>query len=251
MLERGSGGCAVVRPLASGVVLSAALLYGTPCFAAADLWGGSVAVTSDYVVRGISRSDDRTALQLEVHYLNSSGLVLGMFASNTQIDRREPSDVELDGFIGFAWTAGSEWRGRALLSHYAYPCNRHGSEYEYDELDVDATYQEWLNVGIVYSPDAPRYLYSYRRRVGVTTESAQISVQRPVWRKLSATLGVGYSRFEGPDPDGYTYWSAGAAWDLAPVSLALSYVDTTTGAKALFYNAAAHGRWTGTVIWRF
>jgi uncharacterized protein (TIGR02001 family) len=240
-----------VRLLTSGIVLSAALIHGMPCFAAADAWGGSLAVTSDYIVRGISRSYDRAALQLDVHYLNSSGFVMGLFASNTQIDRREPRDVELDGFIGFAWTAGSDWRGRALLSHYAYPWNHHGSAYDYDELDVDATYREWLNVGIVYSPNAPRYLYSTRALAGVTTESAQVSVQRPVWRRLSATLGVGYSNFEGADPGGYIYWSAGAAWDLAPVSLALSYVDTTAGAKALFYNGAARNRWTGTVIWRF
>lgn len=239
-----------LRLITSGVVLSAALVHGMPC-AAADLWGGSLAITSDYIVRGISRSDDRDALQLDVHYLNSAGFVTGLFASNTQMDQSEARDVELDGFIGYAWAAGSDWRGRALLSHYAYPWNRSGSGYDYDEVDVEATYQEWLNVGLVYSPNAPRYLYSYQGLVGVTSESAQLSMQRPVWRKLSATVGVGYSRFEGPDPAGFTYWSAGAAWDLAPVSLVMSYVDTTAGAKSLFYNAAARGRWTGTLIWRF
>jgi hypothetical protein len=35
------------------------------------------------------------------------------------------------------------------------------------------------------------------------------------------------------------------------VSLTLSYVNTTAEAKALFYNAAADGRWIGTIIWRF
>jgi hypothetical protein len=33
--------------------------------------------------------------------------------------------------------------------------------------------------------------------------------------------------------------------------LILSYVNTTAGAKALFYNAAATGEWTTTAIWRF
>jgi uncharacterized protein (TIGR02001 family) len=174
----------------------------------------------------------------------------GLFASNTQIDTGEPTKIELDGFAGFAWTAGSDWRARALLNHYAYLRDRHGSEYDYDELDVEATYRGWLNVGLVYSPDAPRYS-SYRGLIGVSSAAAEISVQRTVWRRLSATAGAGYSRLAGPDPAGYAYWSTGAAWDLAPVTLALSYVDTTAGAKALFYNAAVRGRWTGTVIWRF
>jgi uncharacterized protein (TIGR02001 family) len=250
MLGKGSGGCEVVRLLASRMVLSSALVCAGPICAAADLWGGSLALTNDYIVRGISRGNDRAALQLDVHYLNDSGFLAGLFASNTRIDPGEPSNVELDGFVGFAWTAGSDWRGRALLSHYAYPRDRHDSGYDYDELDLDATYRGWLNIGLVYSPNAPRYTF-YRGLIGVSSTAAEISVQRAVWRKLSATAGVGYSRLTGPDPAGYAYWSAGAAWDLAPVTLALSYVDTTAGAKALFYNAAARGLWTGTVIWRF
>ena len=56
---------------------------------------------------------------------------------------------------------------------------------------------------------------------------------------------------DGPGATGYVYWSVGAAYDLAPVTVAAAYVDTTAGAKTLFYNAAAAGRWTATVIWRF
>jgi hypothetical protein len=55
----------------------------------------------------------------------------------------------------------------------------------------------------------------------------------------------------GAPAAGYVYWSAGVAYDLAPLALAVSYVDTTAGAKTLFYDNAATGRWTGTVICRF
>jgi uncharacterized protein (TIGR02001 family) len=240
----------VVRLLASGMVLSSALMCAPSICAAADLWGGSVALTNHYIVRGISRSYDHAALQLELHYLNDTGLVAGVFASNTHIDPGETSQVELDGFAGFAWTTGGEWRGRALVNHYAYVRDRHGSGYDYDELDLDAAYRGWLNIGLVYSPNAPRYTV-YRGLIGVSSSSAEISVRQPVWRRLSATAGVGYSRLSGPDPAGYAYWSAGVAWELAPVTLALSYVDTTAGAKALFYDAAARGLWGATAIWRF
>jgi uncharacterized protein (TIGR02001 family) len=158
MLERGTGGCEVVRLLAAGVVLSVGLVVGTPRCAAADVWGGSVDITSDYIVRGISRSNDQAALQLDVHYLNSSGFVAGLFASNAQIDPDEPRDVELDGFLGYAWSAGDDWHGKVLASHYAYPWNRAGSGYDYDELDVDLAFQEWLDVGLVYSPNSARFL---------------------------------------------------------------------------------------------
>jgi hypothetical protein len=87
--------------------------------------------------------------------------------------------------------------------------------------------------------------------VGESAESAEVDLQRSVFGKLSATGGVGYFYMEGADAAGYAYWSVGAAYPLAPVTLTLSYVDTTAGAKTLFYNAAAAGRWIGTIIWRF
>ena len=250
LLEKGSGGREVVRLLTGGMVLSAGMAIGAPLCAASDLWGGSIGVTNDYMVRGISRSDERAALQLDLHYLNDSGFVAGLFASNTQIDPGEPRDVELDAFVGFAWTANQDWRGKVLVSHYAYPWNRAGSEYDYDELDVDANFQDWLNLTFVYSPNAVLFVPG-RGLIGVASESAEVNLQRPLWRKLSATAGVGYSFYGGPNATGYVYWSAGAAYDLAPAYLSLSYVDTSAGAKTLFYNDASTGRWIAAVIWRF
>jgi uncharacterized protein (TIGR02001 family) len=238
-----------VRLLANGILLSVGLAIGSARCAAADLWGGSVGITSDYLVRGVSRSNDRAALQLDLHYLDSSGFVAGLFASNSQIDRHLPEDVELDVFLGFVWRGTDDWQGRALVSHYAYPWNLAGSSYDYTELDLDLSYRGWLNLALVYSPDAP--LEEYHRHMGVSSEAAEASLQRRLVGKLSATAGVGYAYFGGPDPAGYVYWSVGTAYDLAPVSLALSYVNTNASAKALFYNAAADNRWTGTVIWRF
>jgi uncharacterized protein (TIGR02001 family) len=228
-----------VRPLAAGVALSLSLAIGAARCAAADQWGGSLDLTSDYIVRGITRSNDRAALQLDLHYFNSSGFVAGLFASNTQIDYEAPRDVELDAFLGYAWAAGNDWHGKILASYYAYPWNQNGSAYNYDELDADVSYQDWLQVSVVFSPNAPRYV-RHRGLMGVSSDAAEVNLQRPVLGKLSATAGIGYSHFDGPDPAGYAYWSVGAA-----------YVNTTAGAKALFYNAAADGRWIGTVIWRF
>jgi uncharacterized protein (TIGR02001 family) len=217
----------------------------------ADLWDGSLGIASDYIVRGVSRSNNRPALQLDLHYSNTPGFVAGLFASNTQIEPGQPSSVELDAYLGYAWTAGSDWHGRLLASHYAYPGSRPGSGYDYDELDADVAYQEWLDISLVYSPNAPRYVQSYRGLAGVTSESAEVNLQQPVLGRVSATAGIGYSSFGGPNSAGFAYWSVGAAYSVASVSVAVSYVDTTAGAKTLFYNEAAAGRWTGTVIWRF
>jgi uncharacterized protein (TIGR02001 family) len=217
-----------------------------------DAWGGSLGLTSDYLVRGISRSNDQPALQLDLHYSNTNGLLAGIFASNAQIDPRDPRDVELSGFVGFAWNLNEDWQTRILATHYAYPWNRGGTQYDYDEVDLDVAYRSWLHFNVDYSPDTPRYAaYPYDRLIRVAEKSAELSLQRQLIGRLSATAGLGYAFLQGPESGGYVYWSVGGAYDLRSVSLVLSYVDTSAEAKALFYNATATGRWLGTVLWRF
>src|SRR5579871_5908426 len=129
-----------LRPLAGGCAAFLILMLGAHACEAADALGGSLALTSDYAVRGVSRSNQEPALQLDVHYLTTSGLLVGAFASNTQMASRESKDAELDAFLGWVWSAGDEWRGRLLLSHYAYPWNEAHTGYDYDELDVDVDF---------------------------------------------------------------------------------------------------------------
>jgi uncharacterized protein (TIGR02001 family) len=66
-------------------------------------FGGSLDATTDYSVRGISRTDDHSALQLDLHYLDPSGFVAEFFASNTQFDPDAPRDAELSAFLGYVW----------------------------------------------------------------------------------------------------------------------------------------------------
>jgi uncharacterized protein (TIGR02001 family) len=217
---------------------------------AADNWGGSLALASDYFVRGISRSNDQAALQGDIHYASSSGFFGGVFASSVQIDSSDTRNGELSAFLGFAWSAGKDWRNKIVIDHYSYPWNAAGSHYNYDELSFDAAYQDWLDLAVVYSPNSPR-LVEYPGLISVTAKSAEVNLQSPRSHRLAASAGVGYSYLEGPYPAGYLYWSLGANYDLAPLSVALAYVDTNAAAKALFYNEAAHGRWTATLILHF
>jgi uncharacterized protein (TIGR02001 family) len=245
-----------VRQFAGGGALMAALwvacIVKSTASMAADVWVGSADLTSDYLVRGISRTGDQAAAQMDVYYANSSGFLAGVFASNTQIDPHGPRDVELSGFLGFGWNLSGDWHAKLMASHYAYPWNRQGSHYNYDQVDLDVAYQGWLHMNLGYSPNTPRFLpYPYDRLVGETEKSAEISAQRQIWRRLSLTTGVGYSFLDGPNSTGYTYWSVGSAYDWQSVSLVAAYVETSPEAKVLFPRAAVSGRWMGTLIWRF
>ena len=62
---------------------------------AAEVWGESLAATSDYLIRGISRSDQHAALQADVHVASESGFIGGVFASSVQFDSADRRSAEL------------------------------------------------------------------------------------------------------------------------------------------------------------
>ncbi len=215
---------------------------------------GSAAVTSDYLVRGVSQSDDQGEIQFDVHAVNSAGFFGGLFASTAQFEVHQARELEFDPYLGYGWQMNDDWRGRVLTDAYVYPRNRAGPSYHYEQLAFAITYRDWMSAQVSYSPNTPR-VSRYEGLIDVPETSAEISLIRPVFGKLMATTGLGYCHLEGR-PDGvtaldYVYWSIGADYELAPVSLTASYVGTSESAKYLYYNGSGGGRWVGAVIWRF
>jgi uncharacterized protein (TIGR02001 family) len=158
-----------MHPLAR--IFFGVMLIGASSHTWADTWGGSLALTSDYLVRGISRSNQDPALQLDLHYASERGIVAGVFASNAQIDHNDGREAELSGYLGYAWRQGDAWAGRLLATYYAYPRSQIGARYNYAEFDADLAYRGWLQLNLNYSPDAPRFL-PYRGVIAVTEASA-------------------------------------------------------------------------------
>jgi len=217
---------------------------------AAEIWGESLAATSDYLIRGISRSNQHAALQADVHVATEGGFIGGVFASSVKFDSGDTRNAEVSAFAGFSPPQAGLWRTRMLASYYAYLWNDSGSQYNYAELTFEAAYDNWLGFDVVYSPDAPRYLRA-EGLTAVRSTSAEVNLRTSPYRHFAAAGGAGYSDLAGPGGRGYAYWSVGAVGDFPPCSISLFFVDTDANAKKLFYSAAAHDQWTATVIWRF
>jgi uncharacterized protein (TIGR02001 family) len=217
---------------------------------AAEVWGGSLAATSDYLVRGISRSNQHAAVQADVHVGFESGFIGGVFASSAQFDSGDSRNAEVSAFAGFSPRQTGPWRTKVLVSYYGYLWNDSGSQYNYAEATLEAAYDNWLSFGVVYSPNAPRYLRHWGLK-GVNSTTAEVDLRTPWRRHFAAAAGAGYSELGGPGGRGYAYWSAGGVADFSPCSISLFFVDTNADAKKLFYSGAAHDQWTATLIWRF
>ena len=213
-------------------------------------------VTSDYLVRGVSPSDDRPALQLDIHYLDSAGEFAGVFASDTVLQSHQSLYAELDPYMGYARQVSEDWRAKILIDAYLYPKNPVGHLYDYEEVVFAADYHDWLSLKTTFSPDTPRASLSQGRVPfpeidKVHAVSADVTAQQPLYAGLSALGGIGLSHLDGAATLNYLYWNVGARFDRSPLSLTLVYVGTSNAAKTLFYNGSGGGRWVGTVTWSF
>jgi len=217
---------------------------------AADSWGGSIALTSDYVLRGVSQSDGKAAVQVDLHYDLPSGLLAGLWASSVKLNSQEPTTAEVDAFLGYRWPVGNDWSTKLTAIHYAYPWNSPDAHYDYDEIIAGAAYLDRVFVTAAYSPNTSRYSNRglIRNRAAFSYDTA---LQIPLKQAFSASAGVGYydvSRLVGT---GYWYWNAGLGYDFRPFHLDVTYVGTSRSVPALLYNDGKLHRWSATLMWRF
>ena len=120
-------------------------LAGMSSLAAAEGSGfefsGNVALTSDYVFRGISQNDEDMAIQGGFDVAHSSGFYAGIWASNVadEFDDGEKwydASIEVDTYIGWAGDVGPVGLDVGYL-HYEYP----GS-------DIDETSTDEVHIGV-------------------------------------------------------------------------------------------------------
>ncbi|MBU8977083.1 MULTISPECIES: TorF family putative porin [unclassified Lysobacter] len=89
------------------IVLAGAISFALPNDAIAGV-SGSVALTSDYIFRGISQNNQEPALQAGVEYAADSGFYVGSWGSNVSwlsdtpvVDNDISNSVELDFYGGY------------------------------------------------------------------------------------------------------------------------------------------------------
>ena len=106
--------------------LLSAIVVTSPVAAAAEemerVLGGSVAVASDYVFRGISQTMESPAVQASIDLQFESGLYAYAWGSNVDfvagVDPDDGAGQEIDLAIGYASDVGGAWSidiGEALL----------------------------------------------------------------------------------------------------------------------------------------
>jgi uncharacterized protein (TIGR02001 family) len=205
----------------------------------------TLALTTDYVFRGISQTDSGPAVQGTVDYAymfrDEIGVYAGLFGSNVDFDEVSGTGVnrasaEFDLYGGVKGTiSGVIWQLGFI--YYAYPGASPAATYDYDFTEIVAKLGYDFDVlavtaGVNYSGD-----YFSETGKGVYW-SADVTVPLPFLPYEMKALGhIGHqeiennARFGAPD---YTDWLLGLSATIKGFTFTAAYTDTNISKSECF-----------------
>lgn len=213
-------------------------LFGAAAIVGATMMGAgaanaevtaNVAITSDYVFRGISLSDNGPAIQGGVDW-ESEMFYVGAWASNVT------EGIEIDLYGGFTPTTGPvEWDLGVIT--YFYPgADDDGAEFDYVEFVVGASHavteQISLGAGVYLAPE----------NFGDTGEALywEINGSFAPSEQLEFTAAYGNQTIEEPagpgTEDDYNTWNVGGTYAIHGFTIDLRYHDTDIDAGSNIEN---------------
>jgi uncharacterized protein (TIGR02001 family) len=175
----------------------------------------NVGVTSDYVFRGFSQTDEGVAVQggVDVTYGSFYG---GAWASN--VDFGDDTDAEVDVYGGWRPEAGGFNLDLGVIA-YLYVNAPDGADYDYIELKAAASRAigpVTLGAAVYYSPDF----------FGVDETATYVEASGSVVPADKWTLSAAVGRQSLDVNDDYTTWNAGVAYAFTDhVALDVRYHD--------------------------
>lgn len=203
-------------------IIGLALLAGAATAGAAHAEGtvtANVALTSDYVFRGISLSDNGPAIQGGVDYTTDM-FYTGVWASNVS------EGIEIDLYAGFTPSTGPVDWDLGVIGYFYPGADDDGAEFDYVELTAQASYPvtEQISVGggVWYSPE----------NFGDTGTATywEISSEWTISDALVFNAAYGNQSIEEPagagTEDDYNTWNIGGTYALHGFNVDLRYHDT-------------------------
>ena len=220
-------------------VMLLALIVIRPAVAAE--FAGYVALTSDYVKRGVSQSDNHAALQLGADISFDSGLFAGAWGSSVDIDNgpTRHRDSELNLYVGYNYDVSDLWRLSANIVSYEYPGQTGNIDYNYVEYTLAVNYDDRLWLEYAYSPD----LY----HSNLSSENVELYAEFSWSENWRIGSGVGYYDASDLTGQGYGYWQVGATRNFRYADIDIRYHDTNRSVYIVSTDDLARARLAITV----
>jgi uncharacterized protein (TIGR02001 family) len=204
----------------------------------------NVALTSDYVWRGYSQSDEEMAIQGGFDYSHSSGFYLGTWASNVDFNIVDTS-IEVDLYGGWA-TEINGWSIDVGLSQYSYP-----GESSFDFLEAYGVVSySIVSASVNYSSD----VYGLEETSVYYNLGLDYGFDEGAASGWGLKAAVGYydydeAVFGDPNVNSAVDYYAGAYYDIAGSGFVadLTWYDTNSDGKTLYGENLAGSRVVFTI----
>ena len=190
----------------------------------------SVALSSDYVWRGVSQTDEEAAISGSFDYGHSSGLYAGTWASNIDFD--SDASVEIDIYAGFASEFGDSGIGYDIGAlRYMYPSE---GDINWNEYYANLSYS-YFSAGVNYSDD-----------FGGSDEDGiyyTLGFDYDLPYDVAFSAGYGYYDFDTKvngrgNPDSYSDYRIGVSKDFFGFGFDVTYYDTNSDGEKLYDDLA-------------
>jgi uncharacterized protein (TIGR02001 family) len=224
-------------------------------------FGGSLALTSDYIYHGISQTCGDPAAQADVHYRSSGGqstaeAFAGVWGSAGLGQSICGKAREIDLYAGYSLAVGQDSSATVTYSHYGYPGGSYtlapiaGYRYDYDSLEAQWAWLDEVYLTLAWTPDALRFV-NYMPLRDRSALSYGLQLHQPLAGGFSLSAGVGYDEIADPSGTGYGFWNAGVAYAWGPVQVQAGYFGTASRAVREFGSYVAGNRASVSAVWRF
>lgn len=172
---------------------------------------GSITLTSDYLFRGITQTDEQPALQGGVEWAHDSGFYVGTWGSSiswlSDSDPDISSQLELDGYVGFRGDFGDSGFGYDVGAvYYWYP-----GSYPAGFKKADTTE---LYAGVSWNILSAKYSYAVTDLFGIPDSDGSSNLDvavgwefAPSWT-LNGAVGKQWVAGTAGTAT-YAFWSAG------------------------------------------
>jgi uncharacterized protein (TIGR02001 family) len=163
---------------------------------------GNVALTNDYIFRGVSQSDHNAAIQGGLDWDSGMGFHAGAWASSLNFQDGNNATTELDLYAGYGGKV-ENFTYDAGFTYYWYPGATKAAQYNYWEI--------YGKVGYDFGVAALNGFVAWTPSNTITNFDAtytQATVTVPVVKELSVSGAVGYYFLE--NLKNATDWNVGA-----------------------------------------
>ncbi len=192
---------------------------------------GNLGLTSNYLFRGVSQTQDGPAIQGGFDYAHPSGVYIGTWGSNVawvkETGLKDNNSLEIDLYGGYKAEAGPISYDLGLI-HYHYPGDKltGATTPNTTELYVGLG---WRFLSLKYSHVVSDYFVGWTTTGGGKTRGSyyvDLSGAYDLGGGWGVSAHVGYQDVKGNDPASYTDWNLGVSKDVGFGTLKLMYSDT-------------------------